>query len=59
MAEMGTEFDNREVGRSSIKSNLREALDSLQDDIELSSLAGTDGNTCGLNKEKRKREGFR
>lgn len=34
--------------------NLREALDSLQDDIELSSLAGTNGNTSGLNGKKNK-----
>ncbi len=47
--------DNSEVGQSSAKFDLREALDSLQDDIELSSLAGTNGNTCGL-KTKRKRK---
>lgn len=42
-----------EVGQSSAKFNLREALDSLQDDIELSSLAGTNGNTTGLNEKTR------
>lgn len=38
-----------EVGQSLAEFNLREALDSFQDDIELSSLAGTNGNTTGLN----------
>lgn len=42
-----------EVGQSLVEFNLREALDSLQDDIELSSLAGTDGNTSGLNEKNR------
>lgn len=39
---------NSDVGQSSIDKHLREALDSLQNDIELSSLAGPDGNPCGL-----------
>lgn len=46
----GKQHDNTKVGRSSAECNLREALDSLHDDIELSSLAGTNGNTSGLNK---------
>lgn len=44
-----------EVGQSLVEFNLREALDSLQDDIELSSLAGTNGNTSGLNEKKQER----
>lgn len=52
MAEIGTRCDNSKVGQSSAKFNLREACDSLQDDIELGSLAGTDGNTCGLKKNQ-------
>lgn len=51
VAEIGTQCDNSEVGQSSAKLNLREACDSLQDDIELSSLAGTNGNTCGLKQK--------
>lgn len=47
-----------EVGQSLVEFNLREALDSLQDDIELSSLAGTNGNTSGLNEKKKKRQGI-
>lgn len=46
--EIGTECDNSEVGQSSTNFDLREAFDSLQDDIELSSLAGTNGNPCSL-----------
>lgn len=53
MAEIGADCENSEVGQRSTKFSLREAWDSLQDDIELSSLAGTDGNTCGLNKTKK------
>lgn len=44
-----------EVGQSLVEFNLREALNSLQDDIELSSLAGTNGNTSGLNEKTRQR----
>lgn len=42
---------NGEAGRSS--ANLREAGDSLQNDIELSSLTGTNGNPCGLKGSKK------
>lgn len=42
---------NSKVGQSSTKFNLREAWNSLQDDIELGSLAGTNGNSCGLKRE--------
>lgn len=55
VAKIGADCDDSEVGQRSTKFSLREALDSLQDDIELSSLAGTDGNTCGLNKTKKER----
>lgn len=48
MSKKWEDHDNTEVGQSSAELNLREALDSLQDDIELSSLAGTNGNTSGL-----------
>lgn len=41
---MGTQCDNTKVGRSAAKFNLREASNSFQDDVELSSLAGADGN---------------
>lgn len=58
MAKIGADCDDSEVGQRSTKFSLREALDSLQDDIELSSLAGTDGNTCGLNKTKKESRGF-
>lgn len=51
VAQIGTQCDNSEVGGSSVRFNLREAWDSFQDDIKLSSLAGTNGNTGGLNKE--------
>lgn len=51
VAQLGTQCDNSEVGESSVRFNLREAWDSFQDDIKLSSLAGTNGNTGGLNKE--------
>lgn len=54
VAGIGTQCDNSEVGQSSAKFNLREARDSLQDDIELSSLAGTNGNTCGLKQKTKK-----
>lgn len=48
VSKKGKWNDNPDLGRSSVELNLREALDSLQDDIELSSLAGTNGNTSGL-----------
>lgn len=50
VSKKGKQHNNTKVGRSSAERNLREALDSLQDDIELSPLAGTNGNTSGLNK---------
>lgn len=53
VAKMGTECGNSKVGESSTKFDLREALDSLQYDIELSSLAGTNRNSCGLKKESK------
>lgn len=59
VAKIGADCDDSEVGQRSTKFSLREALDSLQDDIELSSLAGTDGNTCGLNKTKKREQRFR
>lgn len=52
VAQTGTRCDNsEEVGESSVRVDLREAWDSLQDDVKLSSLAGTNWNTCGLNKK--------
>lgn len=53
VAKVRTVCVNSDVGHSSTKFDLREALDSLQNDIELSSLAGTNGNPCGLEKTKR------
>lgn len=50
VSKKGKRRDTAEVGQSSAEFNLREALDSLQDDVELSSLAGTNGDTSGLNK---------
>lgn len=50
VAKTGTECGNSKVGESSTKFDLREAFDSLQNDIELSTLAGTYGNSCGLKK---------
>lgn len=55
---MGTQCDNAKVGRSAAKFNLREASDSFQDDVELSSLAGADGNACGLLRQKTQRKRF-
>lgn len=51
VSQTGQKHENTKVGRSSAEGHLREALDSLQDDIELSPLAGTNGNTSGLNKD--------
>lgn len=52
VAQTGARCDNsEEVGESSVRVDLREAWDSLQDDVKLSSLAGTNWNTCGLNKK--------
>lgn len=51
VSKKGKQHDNTKVGQSSAECNLREALDSLQDDIELSPLAGTNGNTSGLNEK--------
>lgn len=44
VAKMGTQCDNRKVGHSAAKFNLRESGNSFDDDIDLGSLAGANGD---------------